>query len=64
MTSQDLQVLDTLGTSDWISGELSDDGLCTQLHDPHNFNFIGNRARYTNTYDPTKPGRLRQYVLT
>lgn len=26
MTSQDLQILDTLGTSDYISGELSDDG--------------------------------------
>lgn len=26
MTSQDLQVLDTLGTSDYIKGELSDDG--------------------------------------
>ena len=26
MTSQDLQILDTLGTSDYIKGELSDDG--------------------------------------
>jgi hypothetical protein len=26
MTSKDLQVLDTLGTSDYIKGELSDDG--------------------------------------
>jgi hypothetical protein len=26
MTSHDLQILDTLGTSDYINGELSDDG--------------------------------------
>jgi len=32
MTSQDLQILDTLGTSDYISGELSDDELDIPPH--------------------------------
>jgi hypothetical protein len=31
MTSQDLQILDTLGTSDYIKGELSDDGKRSQI---------------------------------
>ncbi|KAF7983712.1 hypothetical protein HWV62_19651 [Athelia sp. TMB] len=32
MTNQDLQILDTLGTSDYISGELSDDELDIPPH--------------------------------
>lgn len=41
MSSQDLQVLDTLGTSDWISGELSDDGpYSIQTYDPHKIPMI------------------------
>ena len=62
MSSQDLQVLDTLGTSDWISGELSDDGTCTFMICVILILLVCNRTRYTTTYDPTKPGWFRQYV--